>query len=494
MEKVLEVRNLTKVYPGTVALDDLSVSFTAGKVHALLGKNGSGKSTLIKIISGAIQPTSGKLYIDDVPLDISNPQEAFHKGIATVYQELSLIPELSIAENIFFGRLPKKNKFTIDYNKACQEASSLLGELGVEISPRLKVSQLNVWQRQLVEIAKAMSFNPHVLLLDEPTSALAQHETEMLFSVVKALRDKGVIIIYISHKLQEIWEIADTVTVIRDGFLVGVKELKDTTNEEIINMMFGDIEIKTLPEGLCMSKEIVLQVKNLTSNSHFKNISFELRKGEILGIAGLLGSGRSELLRAIFGADGYDSGEIIVEGQKYKKPSPANGKKAGLALTPENRKDDGLIQIHSVRENLVLANLREICPRHVLSKKVETEFVQRQIDNLQIKVSTPEVPVMSLSGGNQQKVLVGNWINTKPRILLLDEPSRGIDVNAKQQIFEIVWEQSKLGVSSIIVSSELEELLQTCHRIIVLKNGELSGEIVPSEIEVEGLYSKCMGE
>jgi len=248
-----------------------------------LGKNGSGKSTLIKIISGAIKQTSGELYLDGQKLDISNPKEAFEKGIATVYQELSLIPGLSIAENIFFGRLPKKNNLIIDYNKAYSDAADLLGELGIDISPKLPVSELNVWQKQLVEIAKAMSFDPHVLLLDEPTSALAQHETEMLFKVMRALREKGVIIIYISHKLQEIWGIADTVTVIRDGYLVGTKDISEMTNELLINMMFGEIETKTIPEGLSYSDEVVLEVKGLTSKQHFEDINFTLRKGEILG-------------------------------------------------------------------------------------------------------------------------------------------------------------------------------------------------------------------
>lgn len=494
MEKVLEVRNITKIYPGTIALDNLSAQFTAGKVHALLGKNGSGKSTLIKIISGAVEPTKGELFIDDKKLSISSPSEAFEKGIATVYQELSLIPGLSIAENIFFGRLPKKNKVLIDYNKAFEDAAKLLEELGINISPKLPVSSLNVWQQQLVEIAKAMSFNPHVLLLDEPTSALAQHETEILFEVVRKLRDKGVIIIYISHKLQEIWNIADTITVLRDGHLVGHGDIGEVTKEMVLNMMFGDLDIKTIPAELSYQDDVVLEVRNLTSKHHFEDINFQLRKGEILGIAGLLGSGRTELLRAIFGADEYDSGEIIIEGKSLRRGSPERSKVAGLALTPEDRKQEGLVLIHSVRENLVLASLKDICRKRVISKKKETEYVRRQIDDLQIKVSSPEISVNSLSGGNQQKVLVGNWINTDPKILLLDEPSRGIDVNAKQQIFEIVWEQSKRGVSSIIVSSELEELLQTCHRIIIMKFGRFAGEIKPDHVVAEELYAKCIGE
>lgn len=493
MEKLLEIKNITKVFPGTVALDDFSVKFEAGKVHAFLGKNGSGKSTLIKIIAGAQPPTSGEILLDGKKLVLKNPQDAFDKGIATVYQELSLIPGLSIAENIFFGRLPKKGPF-IDYNKANQDAAKLLEELEINISPKVKVSSLNIWQRQLIEIAKAMSNNPHVLLLDEPTSALAQHETEMLFKLVRALKEKGVIILYITHKLQELWSIADTVTVLRDGKFIGREELADLTKEKVIKMMFGDIETKTIPEELKCQDEVVLEVEGLTRKDAFCDVSFKLRKGEVLGIAGLLGSGRSELLRAIFGSDKYDSGKVLVSNKPLKKGSPNAGKQAGLAMTSENRKEEGLIQIHSVRENLVLASLKKVCSNGVFSKKKERSLVDKQVDGLQIKIANAEVPVSSLSGGNQQKVVVGNWLNTDPKVILLDEPSKGIDVNAKQQIFDIVWEQSRHGIASIIVSSELEELIQTCHRVLIMSDGMIRGELLPSEVTVEELYTKCMGE
>jgi len=494
MEKCLRIENLTKDYPGVRALDDFSAEFPSGKVHAFLGKNGSGKSTLVKSISGAILPTKGSMYLDDKDLKIRTPSDAFEKGIATVYQELSLIPGLSVAENIFFGRMPKNKLGIINFKKANVEASKLLNELGIDISPRASVADLAMWQRQLVEIAKAMSFNPHVLLLDEPTSSLAQDEAEKLFAVVRNLREKGVIILYISHKLQEIFEVADTVTVIRDGFLVGIKDVVDLSKEELIHMMFGDIKVETIPEDLKHTDEAVLEVNHLTSTNNFSDISFRLHKGEVLGIAGLLGSGRSELLRAIFGVDRYEKGEVVVNGKRLRKSSPKRGKSAGLAFTSENRKEEGLILIHSIRENLVLASIKALLNGIFVSKKREKEYVDRQVDNLQIKVSSTELPVSSLSGGNQQKVLVGNWINTAPQILILDEPSRGIDVNAKQQIFDIVWEQSRNGVSSIIVSSELEELLQTCHRILIMQDGKITEEVFPKELEVEQLYALCMRE
>jgi len=494
MEKCLKIKNLTKDYPGVRALDDFSAEFPNGKVHAFLGKNGSGKSTLVKSISGAIIPTSGSMFLDDVDLDVKTPSDAFEKGIATVYQELSLIPGLSVAENIFFGRMPKNKLGIINFKKANEEAKKLLNELGIDISPKTPVAELAMWQRQLVEIAKAMSFNPHVLLLDEPTSSLAKSEAENLFVVVRKLREKGVIILYISHKLQEVFEVADTVTVIRDGLLVGIKDVVDLSKEELIHMMFGDIKVETIPDDLEITDEPVLEVENLTSVNNFTDINFTLHKGEVLGIAGLLGSGRSELLRAIFGVDGYDKGQVTINGKKLRKSSPKKGKEAGLAFTSENRKEEGLILIHSIRENLVLASIKALVNGIFVSKKKEKEYVDRQVENLQIKVSSTELPVSSLSGGNQQKVLVGNWINTAPNILILDEPSRGIDVNAKQQIFDIVWDQSRNGVSSIIVSSELEELLQTCHRILIMQDGQISEEVFPKELEVEQLYALCMRE
>jgi len=493
MENCLEIKDVVKVYQETTALNKVSVKFDAGKVHALLGKNGCGKSTFVKIISGAIMPTSGELFLGGNHLEIKNPADAINKHIATVYQELSLIPGLSVAENVFFGRLPRKTYNIIDFKKANNDTRELFDNLGIDISPSIQVSELVVWQRQLVEIAKAMTFEPHVVLLDEPTSSLAQHETDILFKVINELKKKGVIIIYITHKLQEIWDIADTVTILRDGNLIATCKIEDLTKETLVKMMFGDVVIRTIPKELSFNKdEIALEVKNLTSKGHFANVNFVLHKGEILGIAGLLGAGRSELLRSIFGADDYDSGEIYVHNKKLEKGGPIYGKNAGLAFTSENRKEEGLIQMHSVRANLVLACLKTICQNFLISRKKESQCVDLQIKNLQIKVANPEVQVFSLSGGNQQKVLVGNWINTSPQVILLDEPSRGIDINAKQQIFEIIWEQSKNGISSIIVSSELEELLQTCHRIVIMKNGSITEEIFPSQVNVEQLYSKCM--
>ncbi|SMB90893.1 ribose transport system ATP-binding protein [Thermanaeromonas toyohensis ToBE] len=489
---VLQARNITKIYPGTVALDNVSISFESGKVHALVGKNGSGKSTLVKIFSGAVEPTRGEILIDGTPIKFSDPAEAFLKGIATVYQELSLVPGLTVAENIFMGRLPTKGRF-VDWKKTYAMAKELLEEMKVDIPPQEIVYNLSMWQRQMVEIVKAMSFKPKVLLLDEPTSALSYNETQSLFKMVKELKKKDVIIIYVSHRLQELWEIADTCTVLRDGKLIGTISMESATHEQIIKMMFGDVKIYTRPSDLQISDEIVLEVKDLTRKNYFENISFKLKKGEILGIAGMLGSGRTELLKSIFGADPIDNGEIILNGKHISKPDPIKMKKEGLVLSPEDRKNEGLNLMGSIRDNLCLASLDLIASGPFIKPELENNFANRQVKDLEIKVADITHPVSSLSGGNQQKVVVGKWLNTDPQIILFDEPSRGIDVNAKQQIFKIIWDLSRKGVSSIIVSSELEELLEICHRILIMRQGHIIGEVKPEETNIEQLYSLCMG-
>lgn len=489
---VLKTRNITKNYPGTVALNKVSVSFDSGKVHALIGKNGSGKSTLLKTFSGAIQPTEGEVFIDDVSMEFNDPRDAFSKGIATVYQELSLIPGLTVAENIFLGRLPMKGKL-VDWKKTYVMAEELLNDLNIDIPVDEMVYNLSVGQSQMIEIVKAMSFKPKVLQLDEPTSALAQNEIRSLFKMINELKKKDVIIIYVSHRLHELWEIADTCTVLRDGKLIGTVPMKETSHKEIIHMMFGEVEIRQRPDDLKVLDEVVLEVKNFTRKNKFEDVSFQLKKGEVLGIAGMLGSGRTELLKSIFGADPYESGELYCHGEYIPSPTPEKMKKAGFALTPEDRKHEGLIQCASIKSNLCVASLHKIAKGMFMRKNVEDEFAKRQINDLEIKIADMDHLVSSLSGGNQQKVVVGNWLNTDPQIMFFDEPSRGIDVNAKQQIFQIIWEQSRKGISSIMVSSELEELLEVCHRILIMREGRITGEVRPEELKVEDLYSLCIG-
>lgn len=489
---VLKTKNITKMYPGTKALDQINVAFESGKVHAFIGKNGSGKSTLIKIFAGAIRPTEGSFYLDDEELSFHSPQDAIRRGISTVYQELSLVQGLTVAENILMGRLPMKGK-VIDWKRTYQMADDFLKEYGVDISSREKVSSLSLCQCQMVEIIKAMSTSPRVIMLDEPTSSLAQNEVGLLFEMIRELKKKDVVVIYISHRLQELWQIADTCTVLRDGKLIGTTIMKDTSRQQLVRMMFGEIELKTRPEDLDVGENAVLRVEHLTREGYFQDVSFEVREREIVGIAGMLGAGRTELLRAIFGADHLDSGKIFFEGEEIKNPTPVKMRNKGFALTPENRKQEGLVQVMSVYNNLCVASIPYLAKHGFVQRKKEKDYVDRQIRELQIKVSDPELPVSSLSGGNQQKVVVGNWLNTEPRIMFFDEPSRGIDVNAKQQIFQVIWEQSRKGISSIMVSSELEELLEVCHRILIMHEGKIIKEVYPKDVTVDELYALCMG-
>lgn len=492
MNNILEAREITKSFPGTLALDHVTVSFSSGAVHAILGKNGSGKSTLMKIFSGAYQATSGEIRLNGEVKSYSCTEQALQNGIATVYQELSVIKDLTVAENLFVGKLPMKNKVKIDWKSIRSKAKETLEYLGVDIDLNAYIKDLPIGQQQLVEIAKAMSSNPDVLILDEPTSALSDTECEKLFSVVADLKKKGLIILFISHRLQEIFKIADYVTVLRDGVLIGTEKVENLDSPKLIHMMFGDVKHNTKEKSYA-TDEIVLEVKNLR-NSVLNNVSFQLKKGEILGIAGMLGAGRTEILRAIYGLDHLESGEIWVKGERVKRPSPSVMKGKRCGFTSENRKDEGLCQKLSIGDNLVLANLKSIAPRGHISKKKELDYISRQIEGLSIKVSDYHLPVSSLSGGNQQKVVVGNWLNTKPEILFLDEPSRGIDVNAKQQIFSVIWDEASQGVGVIIVSSELEELLEVCDRILVMRHGCITEEKKASELTVESIYSLCMQE
>jgi ABC-type sugar transport system ATPase subunit len=490
---VLQIRteHIIKDYPGTRALDNVSVCFESGKVHALVGKNGSGKSTLVKIFAGAIKPTSGEFYLKDEKLRFNSTVDAYSKGIVTVYQEMSLVPGLSVAENIFLGRLPKKNQ-AIDWQKTYQMADDLLQQMNVKINPHELVSRLSMWQMQVVEITKALSFHPKVIMLDEPTSALAQNEVQNLFTAIRALKDQGVVVIYITHKLQELPQIADTVSVLRDGKLVGTVQMNEVQQKDIIGMMFGEVKIQNRPTDIQVQNEVVMEVRNFSRHGWYQDVNFQLKRGEVLGIAGMLGSGRTELLRGIFGADPTDNGEVLIEGKTYTSANPIKMVNAGVGLTPENRKIQGLILIHSIKDNLCYASMKMTANGWLENKQKRNYFAERQVRELDIKANDINASCNSLSGGNQQKVVVGNWLNTSPKIMLYDEPSRGIDVSAKQQIFQIMWEEARKGISTIFVSTELEELLEVCHRILIMRHGRIVDEIIPNGMNVSELYEMCM--
>ncbi len=491
----LQTIDIQKTYPGTAALKNISIGFEGGQVHALIGKNGAGKSTLVKILSGAVSPSSGKILLDGKEIQLESPRDAFQKGIAIVYQELSLIPELTVGENILFGRLPKKQfmgRFIIDWPEVFAKAKSILDELHVDLDVTQKVNQLGVAQQQVIEIAKAYSYNPSVILLDEPTSALAHHEVQSLFELIRKLAKKNVAIIYITHRLQELPDIADKVSVLRDGNLIGTIPINEARPQILVQMMFGQTLPKERPQELQTGQETVMAVNHLYSKNKLFDINLTLHRGEILGIAGMVGSGRTELLRAIMGADSFDGGEIIVHGQSVRTPTPSRMMGLGVGYTPENRKSEGLVQVLSTGDNITLANYPRISRVGVIRKSLEKNMVEKTVANLQIAITNIRQSVSSLSGGNQQKVVVGNWLNTRPKVMLFDEPTRGIDVQAKQQIFQIIWDLSRQGISSIFVSSELEELIEVCHRILILHKGRMVGEVSPEGLPLETLFEYCM--
>ncbi len=493
----LQTLSLRKEYPGTIALNDVSVSFTGSQIHALIGKNGAGKSTLVKLIAGATQPTSGSILVDGKEVSLQSPRDALQRGIVAVHQELSLVPELSVAENILLGRLPKKSGFggsIIDWKRVDTRAEEILIGLGVHLDIHARASTLGVAQQQSVEIAKAMSYEPSILILDEPTSALAQHETERLFGLLRTLKNRGCVLLYITHRLQELREIADTVTALRNGSLVSTIGIAEATPSAIVHMMFGEVVQRVKPADLVPRTESFVEVHSFSRQGAFEDVNFTVNKGEILGIAGLLGSGRTELLRAIFGADPPDEGELLIDGHRIHPSSPGQMKHLGIALTPENRKDQGLVQLLNTRVNACLASLNRISTHGFVTRGREQVYVDRNIRELDISVSNPEAPVAFLSGGNQQKVVIGKWLNTQPRLVLLDEPTRGIDVQAKQQMFQIIWDMSKRGISCIVVSSELEELLDICHRILIMRLGKIVSSVRPDEISLEKLFALCMKE
>ena len=489
----LETQHLGKDYPGTVALDGVSVGFAGGEVPALIGKNGAGKSTLVKLLAGSVAPSRGRILCDGAAVDLRSPQDAFDRGIAMVYQELSLVPGLTVAENILLGRTPKRRGL-IDWRATNAQARAVLARMGVAIDVSARTGDLGVAQQQVVEIAKAMSLDPQVLMLDEPTSALAQHETESLFALVRGLAREGVAIIYISHRLQELRHIADKVTVLRDGRHIGSVAMRESSVDEIVQMMFGEVVQRERPGDLRPGDAPVLEVKGLSRAGHFAGVDFALREGEILGIAGMLGAGRTELLKGIFGADTGDGGQIAVAGESVGAPSPPAMKALGLAFTPENRKDEALIQAHSIRANMCLESMGKIARGRYITRTMEQVVVDEQGERLQIKVADSEDAVSSLSGGNQQKVVLGNWLGNRPRVMLFDEPTRGVDVQAKQQIFAAMWDLSRDGIASIFVSPELEELLEGCHRILSMREGRIEGEVRPEDLSAEELTLRCMGE
>ncbi len=484
-ETFLEVHHLTKTFPGVKALDDVSLSVLRGEIHALCGENGAGKSTLIKILSGVYPhgAYSGETLLEGKAVHFRNIREAEQAGIAVIYQELALVKEMTIGENISLGQEPKKFGL-VDWNALYFRAGQLLEELGLHLNPRTPVKNLGIGQQQLVEIAKALSKNARLLILDEPSAALTEKEVQILMRLLRQLRERGVTCIYISHKIGEVLSIADRVTVLRDGKSVGTAAIKELDEHKLVALMVGRELSDFYPFQPSQPNQTVLEISNLTlyepGNDHraiVKNASFQIRRGEILGISGLMGAGRTELLMGIFGVwRGRRDGKIFLNGHALPIQQPQDAIRAGLGLMSEDRKRFGLVLQQSVAKNITLASLQKIAPKNILDENFEVRFSNRLVDELGIRAPSIHHEVNTLSGGNQQKVVLAKWLLTEPAVLFLDEPTRGIDVGAKFEIYQIMNKLVRDGVAVVMVSSELPEILGMSHRILVLHEGEITGE------------------
>jgi ribose transport system ATP-binding protein len=493
-EPILEMRGICKSFPGVRALHQVDLIVQRGEVHAIVGENGAGKSTLMKIISGAYNMDSGEVRFKSQAVEIRNPLDAQALGIATIYQEFSLATHLSAGANIFIGREPQSTiPGVINRRKIHEDSQHLFDQLGVDINPRQEVRQLSVCQQQITEIARALSMASSLLIMDEPTSALPESEVRVLFEVIERLKREGVTILYISHNLDEVFEIADKITILRDGVHIHTSPTSELTREKVVHLMVGyDIERTAARVDITYGDE-VLRVEHLTREPVVRDISFNLRRGEILGIAGLLGSGRTDLLRCIFGADRMTTGEIYVDGVRKEIRQAKDGVKAGIGFVPEDRKQQGLFLGLAVRENVSAATLQDLARMGIIVHHRELQLVGKYIDSLDIKVSGQEQRILNVSGGNQQKVVLARWLALNPKVLLLDDPTRGIDVGARAAIHRIIKNLADQGVGVIFISSELPEVLDISDRILVLANGRLMGEFLRGEATKEKILLYATG-
>lgn len=482
MEKyIVELEHITKSFPGVLALNDVAFRLKAGEVLALLGENGAGKSTLMKILSGVYEKDCGTMKIFDKVIEDMNPKKAQELGVAIIHQELNMCAHLTVAQNIFLGR-EKIHSGVLSTKKMNMEAKKILDNLNINIDPETVVGDLPVSKQQMVEIAKALSINAKILIMDEPTSALTSKEINDLFVIIKKLRNEGCGIVYISHRLEELEHIVDRVTVLRDGQYITSVDLKETTLPEIISYMVGREITEKFPRVTCERGKKIFEVKNLNAGKMVRNINIDLYAGEIVGIAGLMGAGRTETTRAIFGIDPKTSGEIILDGKTVKIEKPKDAIKLGIVLAPEDRKKDGLCTKLSIRDNIALPNLDVICNKlGVVNKKKEKDMTNKAVNDLRIKLPNVEVDAGSLSGGNQQKVVIGRWLVRNSRVVIFDEPTRGIDVAAKVEIYNLMNELKQQGIGVLFVSSEMPEVLGISDRIIVMCDGRITGELNTEE-------------
>jgi ribose transport system ATP-binding protein len=492
---VLEMKDIVKRFPGVLAVNGGQLDLRPGEVHCLVGENGAGKSTLMKILAGAQPMDAGEIRLSGEPVHIYSPHHAQHLGISMIYQEFNLSPYLSVAENIFLGREPRIGRTPfIDWSKMHRDARDILGRIRVDLDVRKPVNECSVAQQQMVEIAKALSFNSKVIVMDEPSATLTDHELEALFDLIRGLKEEGIGMIYISHRLEEIFAIGDRVTVMRDGEYIATKAVADVDREYIIRMMVGRELTEEFPKEDFELGEEVVRVEGLTRTGAFEDVSFSLRKGEIVGLTGLVGAGRTEVARAIFGADRIDAGQIYLCNEPVAVRSPQDAIRQGIGLLTEDRKNQGLVLGMTVRENTSLANLKSLVKFLFVDRVRERAATDTYVKDLQIKTPSIEQAVQNLSGGNQQKVVLAKWLFTESRVLIFDEPTRGIDVGAKVEIYKLMNELVRQGVCILMISSELPEVLGMCDRVLVMHEGRLAGTLNRGEASQEAIMRLATGE
>jgi len=498
-DTLLKMKDISKSFPGVRALDGVDFDVNEGEIVALVGENGAGKSTLIKILAGIYQRDSGKIIISGEEVHPDNPGDSINLGISVIHQELNLVPEMNILENIFLGQEIRSSSGLgrmlrrLDANAMKLKTQQTLKRLGVSMDPFTPIKELSVAQQQLVEIAKALSLNARILVMDEPTSSLAEKDVDSLLELMKTLREQGVTIVFITHRLDEVFKIADRAVVLRDGKSVGQKHIKDTTKEEIISMMVGRVLDQLFPKIEIDIGNPVLEVKNLNRGRLVRNVEFEIRQGEIVGLSGLVGSGRTEMARALFGIDKRDSGDFLIDGEPVQLDSPRRSIRAGIGFVPEDRKSQGLILRMAIYQNMTLPSIHEYTSMGYLNRREELKTTQRFIKDLQIRTTGPKAIVHFLSGGNQQKVVLGKWLAMNPKILILDEPTRGVDVGAKAEIHALISRFAQQGMGILLISSELPEILGMCDRVLVMSQGTIVANYGREDATQENIMKKAVG-
>ncbi|MBU4618370.1 MULTISPECIES: sugar ABC transporter ATP-binding protein [Bacillus] len=489
----IEMHNIHKAFGKNTVLAGVSFDLVTGEVHALMGENGAGKSTLMNLLTGLYSLDQGTIQIDGKETAFNNPKEAEQNGIAFIHQELNIWPDMTVLENLFIGKEIYTKLGLLDTKKMKTLAQAQLDRLSVNLSLDQEAGSCSVGQKQMIEIAKALMTDAKVIIMDEPTAALTDREIEKLFQVIESLKKEGVSIVYISHRMEEIFAICDRITIMRDGKTVDTKAIPDTNFHEVVKKMVGRELTDRYPERTPSTGDTVLEVKQATRKGRFQDVSFSVKAGEIVGVAGLMGAGRTEMMRSLFGLDPLDQGEIWVHGKKAVIKKPSDAVKLGIGFITEDRKDEGLMLDASIRENIGLPNLDSFSPKGLIDKKNEQDFVDLLIKRLTIKTASSEISARSLSGGNQQKVVIAKWIGIQPKVLILDEPTRGVDVGAKREIYQLMNELTDRGVAILMVSSELPEVLGMSDRVLVIHEGTISGELSKTEATQERIMTLATG-